>query len=201
MENNIKPESQNTKMAVAGLTAAYDCFTALQTFAPAVANIAKICTDAIARGNKVMFCGNGGSASQSQHLAAELVGRFMLNRPAMASIALTVDTSVLTAVGNDYGFDTVFARQVQGLGRSGDVLIGLSTSGNSENVIRAFQMASTMGIKTIAFTGAKPSRMAEIADDTIAVPSTVSANIQEMHLCIGHIICGIIEHDIYGGIK
>ena len=144
-----------------------------------------------------MFCGNGGSAAESQHLAAELVGRYKIDRPAMNSISLTVDTSILTAVGNDYGYADVFCRQVEGLGRSGDVLFGLSTSGNSENVVRAFDKAKKMGITTIAMTGAVPGKM-EMADITITVPAKTSNHIQEMHMAIGHWICDEVEGFFYG---
>lgn len=155
------------------------------------------CITSLQSGNKIMFCGNGGSASQSQHFAAELVGRYQIDRPAMSAVSLTVDTSILTAVGNDYGYAEVFSRQVEGIGRNGDVLFGLSTSGNSENVVRAFAMAKKMGIITIALTGVVPGRMA-MADITISVPSRVSCHIQEMHLAIGHWICGEVESFFYG---
>ena len=172
-------------------------FLALKASAPAIQHAVDQCIEALRAGNKIMFCGNGGSASQSQHLAAELVGRYKINRPAMNSLSLTVDTSILTAVGNDYGYADVFCRQVEGVGRAGDVLFGLSTSGNSENVIRAFETAKKMGITTIAMTGAAPGRM-EMADIGIAVPSRDSNNIQEMHLAIGHLICGEVEKFFYG---
>ncbi|MGL4943641.1 MAG: D-sedoheptulose-7-phosphate isomerase [Thermoguttaceae bacterium] len=162
-----------------------------------IASAVRSCIAALKAGNKIMFCGNGGSASQSQHLAAELVGRYKIDRPAMSSVALTVDTSILTAVGNDYGYADVFCRQVDGIGCSGDVLFGLSTSGNSDNVVRAFEAAKKNGITTIALTGAAPGRMA-MADITITVPSQVSCHIQEMHLAIGHWICGEIESSFYG---
>lgn len=162
-----------------------------------IVSAVKICTTALQTGNKIMFCGNGGSASQSQHLAAELVGRYKIDRQAMNSIALTVDTSVLTAVGNDYGYADVFCRQVEGIGRFGDVLFGLSTSGNSENVVRAFEKAKKIGITTIAMTGTTPGRMG-MADLVISVPSQISNHIQEMHLAIGHLICGEVENFFYG---
>ena len=173
-------------------------FIALKSIADEIRTAANKCTTALQAGHKIMFCGNGGSASQSQHLAAELVGRYKIDRPAMNSVSLTVDTSILTAVGNDYGYADVFARQVQGIGRSGDVLFGLSTSGNSENVVRAFEMAKKNGITTIAMTGSQPGRMA-IADVSIAVPSRVSNHIQEMHLAIGHWLCGEMESFFYAG--
>lgn len=176
-------------------------FKTMAQMASQINQATKMCIDALKKGNKVMFCGNGGSASQSQHLAAELVGRYKLNRPAMNSIALTTDTSILTAVGNDYGYDTIFERQVQGIGKPGDVLIGLSTSGNSKNIVLAFDLAKKMNIKTIALTGQKPSAMSEKSDLTLNVPSNITNNIQEMHLAIGHILCGLIEQEFYGKTK
>ena len=174
-----------------------DNFLELKKLAPQLQETVMLCLDALKSGHKVMFCGNGGSASQSQHLAAELVGRFKKNRPAMASIALTTDTSILTAVGNDYGFDEIFARQIEGLGKSGDVLIGLSTSGNSPNVIKAFDLAKKMQIKTIAFVSERDGDMVTKADIAFRVPSKVSSHIQEMHLALGHLLCDLIEDSLY----
>ena len=123
-----------------------DNFKALASMAGDIEQVARICTDTLKAGNKIMFCGNGGSAADSQHLAAELVGRYKLNRPAMNALALTVDTSILTAVGNDYGYETVFSRQLEGVGRPGDLLVGLSTSGNSRNIVLAMELARRMGV-------------------------------------------------------
>lgn len=172
-------------------------FSALAQQADKVSEIAQLCTEAIKRGHKIMFCGNGGSAADSQHLAAELVGRYKLERPALNAIALTVDTSILTAVGNDYGYDQVFARQVEGIGRQGDVLIGLSTSGNSKNVILAMQQSHSMGITTVALTGASGSQMSQLAQYALAVPSSETNHIQEMHIAVGHLICELIEKALY----
>lgn len=158
-----------------------------------IEEIAERCKMALANGNKILFCGNGGSAADSQHLAAELVGRFQKERVSMPAIALTTDTSILTAVGNDYGYDEIFKRQVAGLGRVGDVLIGISTSGNSGNVVKAVELARTMGLHTIGFTGEGGGKMRELCDITLAIPSKVTARIQEMHILIGHIICELIE--------
>ena len=152
-----------------------------------------ICIDAIRGGGKVIFCGNGGSAADSQHLAAELMGRFLKDREPMASIALTVDTSALTAIGNDYGFDHVFARQLRGIGRAGDVLIGISTSGNSSNVLKAFEVAAELGIKTVALTGQSGGRMAGKCDILLNVGSEQTNHIQEAHITIGHMLCAVIE--------
>lgn len=171
-------------------------FVKMQSMVSKISKAVEMCVGALQGGGKIMFCGNGGSASQSQHLAAELVGRYKMERRALNSISLTVDTSILTAVGNDYGYNTIFQRQVQGIGRAGDILIGLSTSGNSENVVLAFEAARHMGIKLIAFTGQKPSRMSALADITLDVPSDQTNNIQEMHLAIGHMLCGLVERAV-----
>ena len=157
--------------------------------------MAERCKEALKAGNKVLFCGNGGSAADAQHLAAELIGRFQKERRSLASIALTTDTSILTAVANDYGYDEVFARQVEGLGRSGDVLIGISTSGNSANVVKAALKARDTGMHTIAFTGEGGGKLKDICDITFAVPSKVTARIQEMHIMVGHIICELVEEE------
>lgn len=170
----------------------------LQSAAPEVVKIANVCIEALQNGHKVIWCGNGGSAAQSQHLAAELVGRYKINRPAMNSISLTVDTSNLTAIGNDYGYDVIFSRQLEGVGQKGDVLIGLSTSGNSKNVLLAFEQAKKMGITTVALIGQKDGAMKLLADYCIQVPAMTSAHIQEMHITVGHLICDLIEKEIYG---
>ena len=157
--------------------------------------MAERCKEALKSGNKVLFCGNGGSAADAQHLAAELIGRFQKERRSLASVALTTDTSILTAVANDYGYDEVFARQVEGLGRSGDVLIGISTSGNSANVVKAALKARDAGMHTIAFTGEGGGKLKDICDIMFAVPSKVTARIQEMHIMVGHIICELVEEE------
>ncbi|MCJ9429985.1 D-sedoheptulose 7-phosphate isomerase [Kordiimonas sp. A6E486] len=149
--------------------------------------------DALRSGGKVMFCGNGGSAADSQHLAAELMGRFLIDRKPLPSLALTVDTSVLTAVGNDYGYDHVFSRQLTGIGSKGDVLVGLSTSGNSKNVIEAFAKAREMGIKTVGLTGVKGGVLADKCDLWLPATASRTDHIQELHIAIGHLLCGIVE--------
>lgn len=175
-----------------------ESLTALKSSAAGeVLRVAGLCTAALRAGRKVIFCGNGGSAAQSQHLAAELVGRYKLDRPAMNAISLTVDTSNLTAIANDYGYDTVFARQLEGVGRRGDVLIGLSTSGNSRNVLLAFEKARQMGIHTVALVGRSGGQMQREAELAIAVPADTSAHIQELHITIGHLVCDLIEKDFY----
>jgi D-sedoheptulose 7-phosphate isomerase len=151
---------------------------------------------ALTQGRKVIFCGNGGSAADAQHLAAELMGRFLFDRDPMAAVSLTVDTSALTAIGNDYGFADVFSRQLRGIGVAGDVILGMSTSGNSENVVRAFEAAHSLGISTIGLTGAGGGKMAALSDILIAVPHRQTNHIQEAHIAIGHMICAMVEDNL-----
>ena len=164
----------------------------------AVEQVAGVCAQSIRNGGKVMFCGNGGSAADSQHLAAELVGKLVFDRPAMPGLALTVDTSALTAIGNDFGYEFVFSRQVEGLGRRGDVLIGISTSGRSKNVVRALATARDLGLVTVAMTGRARGPVAEAADHWLAVPHDETQKIQEGHIVLGHIFCALIEREIHG---
>lgn len=147
--------------------------------------------------NKTILAGNGGSAADAQHIAAELVGRYGFDRPSIPSLALTTDTSNLTAIGNDYGYDQVFSRQLEGMGQEGDIFIGISTSGNSVNIINAFTSAKKKGITTVALTGRDGGEMAKIADVALVVPSDSTPRIQESHILIGHIICDIIEKEIF----
>jgi D-sedoheptulose 7-phosphate isomerase len=154
-------------------------------------------TECLRAGGKVMACGNGGSAADAQHFAAELIGRFERERQELAAIALTTDTSILTAVGNDYSYDEIFSKQVRGLGKKGDILIGISTSGNSKNVVRAIEAAKKMGIKIIALTGNGGGKIASLldADDIhLCAPSTRTARIQETHLVLLHAICDGVDH-------
>lgn len=144
-------------------------------------------------GGKLMLCGNGGSAADSQHLAAEFTGRFIKDRRPLPALALSTDTSALTCISNDYSYDDVFSRQVAGLGRKGDCLIGISTSGNSANVLRAVESAKEMGIRTIGLLGRDGGKLAKLCDMSIIVPSSVTARIQEAHILIGHTICGAVE--------
>lgn len=176
-------------------------FKKIKKLSPVIEMVSEVCINSIKQGGKVMFCGNGGSAADSQHLSAELVGRYKMNRPALNSVALTTDTSILTAVGNDFGYDTIFERQVEGIGKKGDVLIGLSTSGNSKNVLLAMEKAKAMGITTVAMTGEKGGKMKEKADFAINVPSDTTNHIQEMHIAAGHIICGIVEKECAPKVK
>jgi D-sedoheptulose 7-phosphate isomerase len=173
----------------------------------AVANDAAMCqaaeaaarrvAESLRQGGKLLLCGNGGSAADAQHWAGELVGRFMYDRPGLASIALTADGGILSAVGNDYGFEQVFARQVQALGRPGDVLFALSTSGRSPNVLAALRAAREGGLVTVGFTGQGGGLMAELCDLLLAVPSTRTPRIQEAHEALGHAICAAVEAALF----
>ena len=156
-----------------------------------------ICVNSLKNGGKIFFCGNGGSAADAQHLAAELSGRFYFDRPPLASEALHCNTSYLTAVGNDYGIDYVYSRLLQANGKQGDVVIGLSTSGNSDNIIQAFQTANEMHITAIAITGKEGGKLKNYADLLLNVPSNDTPRIQESHILIGHIICEYIEKIIF----
>jgi D-sedoheptulose 7-phosphate isomerase len=155
--------------------------------------IAVAMTSTLRAGGKILWCGNGGSAGDSQHLAAELVGRFRRERKGLASVALTTDTSILTAVANDYGYEAVFSRQVEALGNPGDLLVGITTSGNSHNVIAAVEVAREQGMATVAFTGEGGGRIAGVADHLFAVPSRDTARVQEAHILAGHMLCDWIE--------
>ena len=150
---------------------------------------------------KIHFCGNGGSAADAQHLAAELSGRFYFDRPPLNAEALHCNTSYLTAVGNDYGYEHIFSRLLAGTGHAGDVLVGISTSGNSQNIVKAFEKAREMGIQTIALTGRGGGKMKELADLCLNVPSTDTPRIQESHIMIGHIICELVETEMFGHLK
>lgn len=164
----------------------------LQTISDSVNVIVK----AFENGNKVLFCGNGGSAADAQHLAAEFSGRFYTDRDALPAEALHCNTSYLTAVANDYSYDVIYSRLIKGIGNKGDILIGLSTSGNSKNIISAFEVAKEKGMITIAFTGAAGGKMKNLADYLVNVPSVDTPRIQESHIMLGHIICQLVE-EIY----
>ncbi len=162
-----------------------------------VVQAAKLTLEVLKRGNQVLLCGNGGSAADAQHLAAEFVNRFLFNRPALPAIALTTDTSVLTAIGNDSDFSQIFARQIEALGRAGDALYALSTSGKSPNVNRAVELARERGIATEAFTGGDGGNLAKGCDIALLVPSYSTPRIQEAHITMGHIICEIVEEELF----
>lgn len=157
----------------------------------------ELCTASLRGGGKVMFAGNGGSAADAQHWAGELVSRFYYDRPGLAAVALTTDSSILTAIGNDYGYDYTFARQVEALGRRGDVLVAISTSGNSPNIIRAVEAARERGIGVIGFTGKTGGKLAGLSDPCFRVPSDETPRIQEGHEFIGHLLCALIEAQMH----
>lgn len=164
-----------------------------------IANVAKACVEVYRNGKKTLLAGNGGSAADAQHIAAELVGRYGFDRPSIPSLALTTDTSNLTAIGNDYGYDKVFSRQLEGMAQEGDIFIGISTSGSSQNIINAFESAADRGVMTVALVGRDGGKMAAMADYAIIVPSNATPRIQESHILIGHILCDIIEKELFGG--
>ena len=166
-----------------------------------IAAAAQMIVDAYEQGKKTLLAGNGGSAADAQHIAGEFVSKFYFDRPGIASIALTTDTSIITAIGNDYGYDKLFSRQIQAQGSAGDVFIGISTSGNSANLVEALRMCGQKGIKTIGLTGFTGGEMDSLCDLCIKVPSGETPRIQESHILIGHIICCIVEEKLFGDLK
>ena len=161
-----------------------------------IAEIAQLMIDCLKKDGKVIVFGNGGSASDSQHIAAELVGRFKKDRSALAGIALTTNTSIITSLANDYGYDVVFSRQVEALGKKNDVVLGISTSGKAKNVALGVKQAKKMGIKTVALSGGDGGEIVKLADVSLVVPSKITARIQEAHITIAHIICEMIEQEL-----
>ena len=162
-----------------------------------VAKVSEILVNALKQGNKALLFGNGGSAADAQHIAAELVGRFAFDRPALPALALSVNSSCVTAIGNDYGFDRVFSRQLEALARPGDIAIGISTSGNSVNILRAMSTARKIGLKTIGLTGRSGGNLRNAVDYCICVPSNETPRIQECHILVGHIISELVEREIF----
>ena len=160
--------------------------------------VTEIITKAFQQGNKVLFCGNGGSAADAQHLAAEFSGRFYIDRDALPAEALHANTSYLTAVANDYSYDVIYSRLIKGLGNKGDILVGLSTSGNSKNIVLAFEQAKANGMITVGFTGESGGKIKSLSDYLINVPSTDTPRIQESHILLGHIICQLVEEKYFG---
>lgn len=159
--------------------------------------VIKLIANALENGNKILLFGNGGSAAEAQHIAAEFVNRFVMNRPPLPAIALSTDSSILTSIGNDESFSEIFSKQVLALGKEGDIAIGISTSGNSANVIRATEVAKNMGIETVAFTGNDGGDLAKVADYSLIVPSNRTPCIQEVHMAAGHILCEMVEAQIF----
>lgn len=165
----------------------------LRTCIGQIIEITELLIDCLKKDGKVILFGNGGSASDSQHIAAELVGRFKKDRTAMAAIALTTNTSILTSIANDYGYSEVFAKQIEAMGKKDDVVIAISTSGRAKNVIAAVKQARKMGLKTVAFTGGEGGELVKLVDVSLVVPSSITARIQEAHITVGHIICELVE--------
>ena len=186
--------ARQLKQSIATMTAVLND----ETIHEAVLEAGRITAEAMKAGKKLMVCGNGGSAADSQHLVAEFVSRLTIDRPALRAVALTTDSSILTAIGNDYSYDNVFERQVEALGLEGDVLLAISTSGNSKNCVKALKLAKKLGIHTVAYTGNKGGAMAELADINVIIPSDVTMNIQESHLALEHIYCMVVERYYFG---
>ena len=168
-----------------------------QENADLIVEAARVLAVCLARNGKILLCGNGGSAADAQHLAAEFVNRFQLDRPPLPAIALTTDSSALTAIGNDFGFEFVFSKQVQALGMPEDILVGISTSGNSENVVKAFEAARENSVVTIGLTGKNGGKMAELSDILINVPEESTALVQEVHIAVGHLLCNLVDYFLF----
>lgn len=169
----------------------------IKNLVPQIEEAARMMIGALKSGHKILFFGNGGSAADAQHLAAELIGRYRKDRRSLPALALTTDTSILTAISNDYGFEVVFARQIEGLAEKGDVAFGISTSGNSRNVIEGLIKAKEKGCSTIGLLGCDGGKIAEVADLSLVVPSQITPRIQECHITIGHILCQLIETELF----
>ncbi len=190
MLNYIHHQIQLAQRLMAGMLADQLLLTTLES-------AAKACIHSLKSGGKILLAGNGGSAADAQHMAGEFVSRFAFDRPGLPAIALTTDTSILTAIGNDYGYEKLFARQIQALGNRGDVFIAYSTSGKSPNVIHAISEARARGMVTLGFTGNRESPMNELCDHVLAVPCPDTPKIQEGHLVLGHILCGLVENSMF----
>jgi len=165
----------------------------MQSLTPRIAEAGERIVETLKRGNKILLCGNGGSAADAQHIAAELTGRYKTERRGLPAVALTTDTSALTAIGNDYGYDRVFERQTEALAREGDLLLGISTSGNSANVLLALQKARELGCFTLGLSGREGGRMNAVCDLNLVIPSEDTPRIQEMHIMIGHLLCSMVD--------
>jgi D-sedoheptulose 7-phosphate isomerase len=190
LQDFIAGELRKTASVIGALVADAELARTIET-------VARLCVKALHDGNKLLLAGNGGSAADAQHLAAELVSRFYFDRPGLAAVALTTDTSALTAIGNDYGFERLFSRQVDALGRKGDVFIGLSTSGNSPNILKALDEARLKGLVTVGLTGQGGGKMAALCDHCLRMPSSETPRIQEGHIVVGHTVCALIEREMF----
>ena len=183
-------------LTLSALSDHQETFERLTPLIPSITSVGKLCAEALNRGKKIMFCGNGGSAADAQHLAAELTGRFVSDRRPLAGLALTTDSSALTCIGNDYSFAHIFSRQVAALGQPGDVLIGISTSGESENILSAVRSAKEIGIMTVGLSGKDGGCLCKNTDYAIIAPSKITARIQECHIFIGHMLCALMESEM-----
>lgn len=190
MKNYISTQMIEAQRVMSGMLADQALHVALE-------GAANACIDCMKSGGRLLLAGNGGSAADAQHIAGEFVSRFAFDRPGLSAIALTTDTSILTAIGNDYGYEKLFSRQVQAHGNKGDIFIGYSTSGKSPNILRAFEEARTRGLVTIGLTGNRGGPMTELCDFLLAVPSADTPKIQEGHLVLGHILCGLVENAMF----
>lgn len=190
MSDYINTELAKTLTAVAAVARSTELHTQL-------GEVASICTASLRGGRKLLFAGNGGSAADAQHLAGELVSRFAYDRPGLPAFSLATDTSVLTAIGNDYGYERLFARQIEAVGAAGDVLIGLTTSGRSRNILLALEAAHQRGLKTVAFTGERGLLEEQHCQVTVRAPSAETPKIQEVHIILGHVLCGLIERALF----
>jgi D-sedoheptulose 7-phosphate isomerase len=190
MNNFIAVELRKTANVISAIVADAEIARMIEV-------VARSCVKALRNGNKILLAGNGGSAADAQHLAAEFVSRFYFDRPGLAAIALTTDTSALTAIGNDYGFDRLFSRQIDALGREGDVFIAISTSGNSPNVLKALGEGRSKGLITVGLTGQGGGKMAALCDHCLRMPSSETPKIQEGHIVVGHVICALIEREMF----
>lgn len=196
----MKPSHDFERRIVEAIEASIAAKQMLLRSAEVVSSIAKVSellVSALRQGNKALLFGNGGSAADAQHIAAELVGRFVLDRPGLPALALTVNSSTVTAIANDYGFDEIYSRQLEALGRPGDVAVGISTSGNSGNVLRAVSKAKELGLHTVGLTGDSGGRLKSIVDNCICVPSSETPRIQECHILIGHILSELVERELF----
>lgn len=192
-ENADSLSARGAALLRSGLDEHLDLFRRLAALGPMIEQAAGLIVDTLSQRGKLMLCGNGGSAADSQHLAAELAGRFVKDRRPLAAVALSTDTSLLTSIGNDYSFDEVFSRQVTGLGCKGDCLLAISTSGNSRNVVRAAEAARAAGMRVVGLLGRDGGALRGLCDAAIVVPSTTTARIQEAHIFIGHTLCAMVE--------
>lgn len=191
LENFIEKELSSTRSTI-------DALYSDRAYRQSVATVARVFIDALKADRTLLFAGNGGSAADAQHIAGELVSRFNFDRPGLSAIALSTDTSILTSIGNDYGYDRVFARQIEALGRPGDVFMGISTSGNSPNVLAALAAANAKGLVTVGLTGRRGGKMAELCTHILRAPSDSTPRIQECHLATYHLLCGLVEEAIFG---